>query len=452
MRRIMLCGVLVAATSVAMAQTTLDDFESYADDAALQVEWVGASGVTPTLGLAGGASGSTKWMKVVDVDSYAGSVTAADLGTPAAAGNFKVTFFYKNGDSSDPAMQPAQGLKLFVKQGGNNLASFDIPDTLQETWTAAETPVFAGTASPVEIFISKNNPVAPVLPITGESFAFDQIVLVPVAVVPLTIDLFPGAAIRIGNTHTLAATVAGGSGSYTKVDFDVNNDSTIDFTDNSAPFEFALDTRAYVPTGQGTLTVKAIVTDSAMATAEKTVTYNVDNRWGGRESLVTNNGFDTWAGGIPAGWEAHQVGAGTGAAVVAEEPTSHNASAGKSMKITFAASDYNNRYTMRTVGRQGNWVDLQTWYWGRGGANRIYYGRSTDGVTYINTLTDAAQVNNASWTFAQGTVKNLGTPLGDTEYVCVMTHNFNAGDVFFDDVFAYGTKDTSSSVDDWKLF
>lgn len=107
---------------------------------------------------------------------------------------------------------------------------------------------------------------------------------------------------------------------------------------------------------------------------------------------------------------------------------------------------------MRSVGRQGNWVDLQAWYWGRGGANRIYYGRSADGVTYANTATDAAQVNNASWTFVQGTVKNLGSALGDTEYVCVMTHNFNSGDVFFDDVFAYGTKDTSSSVDDWKLF
>ncbi len=408
------------------------------------------TGVTATLQATGGAAASSKWMKLVDADSFAGNVDAADLGTPVA-GNYKVTFYYKNGNSADPAMQPALNLKLFVKQGGNNLESFSIPATLQDSWTAAETPIFAATATPIEIFISKNNGAAPVPPFTGEEFSFDQIILVPVATIPLSVSLFPGSSITIGNTHTLKATVAGGSGSFTSVGFDVNNDSTIDFTDNSAPFEFAFDTRTVVATGQGTAVVRAVVTDSASATAQQIVTYPVDNRWGGRESLVTNSDFSAFTGNLPDGWVDHQGRLGTAAATYGPDATSYNPAAGQCLKITFAAGDYTDRYTLRSVGRLGKWVDMQSWYWGKGSSNRMFYGISTDGISYTNLATIAAQVNNASWTFAQGVLANNAS-YTDTTYICLMTHNFAAGDSFYDDVNSYGTKDISSSVDDWKLF
>ena len=450
MRIVMLCGVLVAAASVSMAQTTLDDFESYADTTALQVEWVGSGqGLSPSLEMTGGAASSAKWMKMVDADSYAGSVTAADLGTPAA-GNYKVTFYYKNGDSTDATKQPAKNLQLFVKQGGNNLGSFDIPDTLQETWTAAETNIFAATATPIEIFVNKNNPLAPVAPIDGEVFAFDQIVLVPVTVVPPTVSLFPGTGFTIGNSVTLTATVGGGSGTFTSVGFDVNNDSTIDFTDNTAPYEFTFDTRTVVPTGIGTVAINAIVTDSASATGNQLITFNVDNRWGGHEPIVTNSGFENWTAGMPDGWVANLLGQGSSASTVAEEPTSYSPTAGKSMKITFAASDYTNRYAMRSVARQGKWVDLQTWYWGKGTANRMFYCVSTDGTTWPTPTQTAAGANNASWVLAKGSPMTL--TMTDTDYISVMTHNFAAGDTFYDDVISWGTKDNSASVDDWKLF
>ena len=449
MRKLVVCIIILAISSLGPAQTTLDDFESYADDPAIQVEWTGSA--EATLGLSGGANGTTKWMKLTDADSYQGNLTNSDITTPTA-GNYKVTFYYKNGQGGNVAEGPCQDLKLFVKQGGSNLASFTIPEAVQDTWTAAETPIFAATASAVEVFISKNNPSGAVPPATGDTAAFDEIKLVPVAVVPLSVTVLPSAAIYIGNTQTLTATPAGGSGSYTQVQFDVGNDGSFEGTDTVAPYTFDFNTRTVVA-AQGTATVAVKVTDSAAATQSTVVTYNVDNRWGGRVPMVSNGDFSSFTGSapnnLPTGWVEFTVDANK---AYGPDATSYSPAAGQCLKISFLnASDYTNRYTVRSPGYQGIWLDLQAWYWGKGSSNRLYFCLSTDGLTYTpQMVAPAAAVNNGSWTFVEGTLKNYA--MLATDYVCVATHNFALGDSWYDDVKMMGILDISATVDDWKLY
>jgi hypothetical protein len=449
MRRIAVCISIVGAASLASAQTTLDDFEPYADDAAIQVEWTGSA--QATLGLSGGANGTTKWMKLTDADSYQGNLANIDITTPTA-GNYKVTFFYKNGQGGNAAEGPCQDLKLFVKQGGSNLASFTMPDTVQDTWTAAETPIFAATATAIEVFISKNNPSGPVAPATLDTAAFDEIKLVPVAVVPLSVAVSPSAAIYIGNTQTITATPAGGSGVYTQVQFDVGNDGSFEGTDASAPYTFDFNTRTVVA-AQGTATVAVKVTDSLAATQSTVVTYNVDNRWGGRVPMVSNGDFSSFTGSspnnLPTNWIEFQQ---DGNKAYGPDAASYSPAAGQCLKISFLnSSDYTNRYTVRSTGYQGIWLDLQAWYWGKGSSNRIYFCLSTDGLTYASqTAAPAAAVNNASWTFVEGTLKNY--PMLATDYVCLATHNFALGDSWYDDVKMMGILDISATVGDWKLY
>jgi hypothetical protein len=417
----------------------------------MTAKWAPA-GALANLEYAGGANATAKHLVFDNVDSYAGSITAADLITPAA-GNYKLTFYYKNGQVTDGTRTPMSNLQVFLKQGGNNVAQFDIPAAQQTNWTLAEMPVVALAATPVSVYIFANSPAGPIAPATGEVSAFDEFNLVQSATIPLTVTPNPPATIILSNVRTITAKPNGGSGTYTHVEFDVNADGTVDHTDSAAPFTFDWDTRTIVAAGsQGSAVLKITAYDNASGYGTNTFTYAVDNRWGGRVSFVTNSTFDGYSGvGVPAGWLVFQQ---TGDQTVEADNSSYPGGNPPCVKITYAASDYTNRYTIRTPAQTGLFVNMQTWYWGKGANNRVFYVRSTDGgVTFTPEIAaPAAAVNNASWTFAVGGTQTLTT--ADTDQIAVATHNFApaAEGSFYDDVYSEGTKDLGADVGDWNLY
>ncbi|MCX7018893.1 MAG: hypothetical protein WCK47_11435 [bacterium] len=448
MRKLLLIWPCVLAVAVApAADTIIDDFEEYADTAALQAVWVGDWAETGNLETAGGAAGTNQWCRVDNMDSYQGSLTADNITTPPSAGTYKVQFWYQNGIAPGGVMN---NFFVYFEQNGTNVTSFAIPYTATTTWTLAETAVKAFSADPITVALVSNNPSGPDPGTTGETAGIDEIKLIPVASIPLTISVWPDNSIWLGGTMAITATPVGGTGSYTKVDFEVNG--TPVFTDPAPPFVYLWDTTAAMPHNtSGTVTLKATVTDSASVTGSYTGAYTVDNRWKGREQMVINNDFSAWTGNMPNGWVLFNDGGGN--ATYGPEP-GRDVGSGTCLKVTFALSDYTNRYTLRTVEKIGSWRDVQGWYWGKGSSNRLMLHYSTDsGATWINAYKYAALVNNATWTFGVQTVPQTIAGIADTDWITVCTHQFAAGDNLFDDVYMMGINySEAANVGGWNLY
>lgn len=460
MKKVCLVVALGALVSMAFAQsdTVVDSFESYAANGDVQAKWVGGNNAVANLGTPGGANSTSKYMIFDDPDSYAGSLTATNIVTPAA-GNYALQFYYKNGASTDATRGYMQNLRVFLQQGGVNKASFDVPATTQTVWTLAQTPYATLTAAPITVYISKNNGSGSVASV-GDVSNFDEMKLIYTANPPVQLAASPSSAIVIGGTRTISISLTGGSGVYTQVQFDPGNIGTVAYTDTSAPFTYAWDTTLLVPSfiGKGTASLRVIGYDNAGQQTSQVYTYNIDNRWGGREQFVTNPEFTGYSSGVPSGWVDNQLGVGTAAATVSADTTPADQYPGGSspcMKINFAASDYTDRYSVRTAEKIGNYVDLQVWYWGRGSSNRLYWMTSPDGSTWtVKNAAPAAQANSAAWTYAEGTLQNTTNQFGtdSTTHFCLVTHNFAAGDSFYDMVNGDGTKNTGAGVEGWNLY
>jgi hypothetical protein len=447
----------------ALAQdVVVDNFESYGGSGDVQIKWTvnGNAEENAFLGTDGGADSTPNYLIYQDGGfSFAGS--GVDLVSPAA-GNYKLSFYYKNGLDA----LPFAGGTVSLIQDGNSKFTFNIPNAAQSTWTFHETGTLALSGSPVTIRVTAAN--------GGANFykaGFDQFILTPVANAPLALNVWPDDRIYLSRTETITATPEFGSGTYTKIEMDVNNDGTVDLTDSSAPFQFTWDTLAAVAqgtsrtldagSGNTPLAVKFTVTDSLNGSASTIENYTVDNRFDGRESMIINGDFSQWqpANGaitLPVGWNENWT---TSTAPEIGPAPGRDTAAGDCLRIKFGATidpiyGNNDRYAIHTNGKTGNYHDLQTYDWGKGTYCRLYYMVSHDGgATFATSLQSAGEVNSTTWTFAIETTVQNGLGLNDTSQVALGTHQLGTTEHFWDDVVSEGIKyPASSSVGEWKLY
>ncbi len=447
MKKAWILLVLVCLSSWAFAQMTIDNFESYADSTALLAAWPENNGITSytvnSLNTADGANGTAKWLQALDA-GYTKGLNSLTLPGPSAADNYKVKFYYQSGFGGYAAWP---GLTITVKQNSVVKGSVSLGSTATTGWTAAEITASSFTTDPVVISVggTYTNDATP--PTGGNySLGLDEFTF-EAAAVPLQLAISPDAAVILSGTETITATPSGGSGTYTQVRFDVGNNGSWEATDNSSPFTFSWNTAA-TQAGQGTADIAVEVTDSLSTTKSEVKTFTIDNRNGGRVTLVSSN-FNTWTGGLPNGWVSFQANAN---AVVAEEATSYSPSAGACVKITFTATDTTNRYIIRYgTSWAGDITDLQASTYAKGGSARLYYCTSTDDVTFTPQIGNSAvTINNPDWTYGVGAAWNM-TGLTAADKVSIATHQFSAGDSFWDDVTVKGTP-PATAVNDWFLF
>jgi len=449
MRKILLAlSCVLAVASAPAADIIIDNFEEYATQEELSAVWKG--NVVPLeavyLETAGGAAGTNQWGRFDNGDSYQGIFNAADITTPTA-GTYKAQFWYQNGIAGGGVMD---NCFVYFQQNGANVATFPVPHVATTTWTLAETAVVPFSSDVITVVLGCNNGSGPDPGTTGEMAALDEIKLIPVASIPLSVSVWPDSRIWLGNTMAITATPAGGTGTYNKVDYEVNG--SLVYTDPVAPFVYPWDTTSVMPHDtSGTVTLKVTVTDSSLTTASYTGTYTVDNRWKGREQMVTNNEFTAWTGNLPDGWVLFSDGSGN--ATYGPAPGRDEGS-GTCLRINFTSSDYTNRYTLRSVEKIGSWRDIQGWYWGKGSSNRLMLHSSKDnGATWENSYKYAAQVNNTSWTFGVQATPQTITNVADTDWVSVFTHQFAAGEHFYDDLYMMGINFTEAAeVSGWNLY
>lgn len=246
---------------------------------------------------------------------------------------------------------------------------------------------------------------------------------------PLSVaKMDPPVRYYLTRTQKITATPQGGNGNFTQVQFDIGNNGTIDGTDTTAPFEYVWNTQA-TQAAKGVVPVRVIVTDSTLATGETIFNYTVDNRFAGREELITNGGFDAWQTenpNLPVDW-------------VENLPLSASATYGKeeldcppdglstpSLQVTYSAFDATVRNTLRHIGKQnvgGIYEDHQVAYWGKGINCSMQYYKSVDGgTTWENANEVAAAVGVAGWLYSIGIVQPL-VAANLYEYTTIATAN-----------------------------
>lgn len=468
MKRIVFVMSLMAAlgTSTVMAQNvTVDDAEGYADTLAVQAKWgwraPGVGQETVELGTSDGADGSTQWLRLVDT-GYGAGVGADDLVTPPA-GTYKLSFYYQNGIEGGTRWR---GLNVGLLQGGSQKGAVNVNggtagDGLNapavEEWTYAETDTFVLDGSSVSMLIkpiyasgngANSNCVA----------AIDEIELIPLVGPAMTV--FPDSRVRLSGTETIVASPAGGSGTYSSVTFDVDGDGTIEYTANAEPFEFSWDTLNDIPANtSGTKSLKVTVTDSDSQVKDITETYTIDNEYGGRDPIFSSDFTDftdgtNFGANVPVGWVIQAPSAN---ATFGPDSTSHSPEAGTSLRINMSATDYTDRYSLRSEGVTGNYRDVQVIWWGKGSSCRLYYCKSEDdGATFEVTSIEAGSAG-ADWTLVVPAPASSGNPateleLTDTTQLAVATHMFAAGDCYWDDISVTGNLLPTSAVSDWKLY
>ena len=242
---------------------------------------------------------------------------------------------------------------------------------------------------------------------------------------PLSVGTMdPPVSYYLTRTVTLTATPVGGNGTYTKVQFDIGNDGSIDGTDTSSLFQYFWDTQSTQP-AKGVVPVKVIVTDSTLATGFTVFNYTVDNRYAGRQELMTNGGFDSWQTGnpnLPVDWLENQPG-GTpiGNATYGPDPDNPDTLSAPSLQTTFAAFDADTRYTLRYKGIQNAgaiYEDHQVTYWGKGVNCGLQYWKSVDGVTWENANLVAASTGTVDWLYSIGEVRpHIATNEGEWQTI-----------------------------------
>lgn len=453
MRKVLLGLVgVVAFAGIAAAQTTIDDFESYAATSNMTAKWSTVTGFSvPALIATGGANGTSKYMEIQDA-GYSKGMAAPNLMSPPAAGSYKVTFYYENGQSGNPW----PGLELKVTQNGTVIANKVLGSTAQATWLAAETPVVTMDTSPLTISIVGTSTAQ-----ANNYCGIDEIKLVAAAQ-PLSVTATPSASVRLFGTQTVTAAPAGGVAPYT-VRFDVGNDGTNDGTASSSPYTFSWNTIGAMAAGtSGTVALKVTVTDSASATASYTGTYTIDNRGTGLTQMVSNGDFSGAFTGtapqqVPTSWvdflttDSYTA---WGPAATADQLAGHGAALSITVGTALPSVETtsNERYKIRSAAKLGKYTDLQTTFWGKGGFARLYYFTSPDGATWTKYATAAAIADDANWTFAIGPI--IHTTLGSsaTSQISVATHSYLVGTYVWDDVSFTALDVTGSGVNDWRLY
>ena len=130
----------------------------------------------------------------------------------------------------------------------------DLGGSVVSAWTPASTGVSTLSTDPVSILISGS------LDVRTNVCAFDEFELVEDSG-GFAISVKPTDAWYLSGTSTITAIPNSGVLPYTKVEFDVNADSSIEFTDTAAPWEYVWDTTSDVSIGtSGTVSLKVIAT------------------------------------------------------------------------------------------------------------------------------------------------------------------------------------------------
>jgi len=252
----------------------------------------------------------------------------------------------------------------------------------------------------------------------AETHLIDDISLIgddgTVPLIPEVGSIDPPEIMYLTRSVTLTVVPTGGSGTYTQVEFDINNDASPEFTDTTAPYEYVWDTQVDEP-GKGTVEVNITVTDNAAATGSSLFTYTVDNRLNGREEIGTNSDFDAWqpvVGGnqLPVDWAELQYPDNPANVNYGMNDDNPDALSTPSLAVEFLAFDNTNRYTLRHVGKQNTdvlWEDHQVNFWGKGASAALKYWKSADGVTWEDTLVFAASAGGTEWLYVVGPVAPL---------------------------------------------
>lgn len=445
---VLACGLVFMAQS-AIAQTVVEDFEGYADTAAMTAAGWGSPGTgysVLTLETSGGADSSSKYLKVVDPGWGATCTSGNLISIPAAGVYYKVTFWFQNGPTGNPYKAP---MNFVVKVDGveaTRSAQLSQHPTPTTPWTQVSTgyfkPLTTGVIS-LEMSTPSGNGAQ-----ANNTFYLDEVVLVQEAP-PVTVGLNQSPDVWKSGVEPLSISILGGTEVYTNIKYDIGDNGSFELTGTVAPdYLVSWDTQTDVPTS-GSIPVRVVVTDDAGTTGSAINTYFVDNTYGGRQELCLNGDFSDWTGTTPDNWVVNQ-----GVANATWGPgDGRDLATSPSLKITFAEGDVDNRYTLRqdkqNVG--GVWHNHQVTYWGKGSGCRIFYWSSADGVTFETTSVAAAQVNNASWTFGIGPVRN--TVILGGGYNSIATHMFSAGDHFWDDISWKATLiPPPAGVDDWRMF
>lgn len=460
-------ALMVAAVPGFSQDATVDDFESYITTADVQAKYVSVAGngaEKAELGF-GGANGTNQFLTMVDVGGFTAGIGATAIATPPA-GTYRLSFYYKNGTTYSDRWR---GIKVSLLENAAVVQEITVdPGTTSAShpavteWTYAETGPFTLTGNPVDIRFDTSNGA-------GDFYAYvDEIILKKIE--GPAISVYPDHRIYLSGTETLVATPQGGSGTYTSVTFDVNGDDVIEHTATEAPWEFNWDTLVDVPagtsrtlmTGNTPIDVKITVTDSNSETQSITESFTVDNRFNGRESMLTNGDFSQWTDGtnfganLPVGWTTQDV---SPTMKYGPSTDSHSPEAGTSLRVQLDGGE-TLRYAVRTEAVTGNYVDMQATWWGKGdGLPRMYYFTSDDdGATFVNTFQTAGETAGTVWTFMveEEVQNNIG--LDDTTQVSLATHtvpsSVNERNNYFDDVTWEGMllPPADTSVDEWQLY
>ncbi|MBN1901140.1 hypothetical protein JW926_07440 [Candidatus Sumerlaeota bacterium] len=250
---------------------------------------------------------------------------------------------------------------------------------------------------------------------------------------PLSATVNPPTTYHITRTQTIEAIPMGGSETYTKVEFDINNDGTIDGTDLEAPFLYEWDT-ATSESGKAVIPVKLIVYDNTPASGFSVFSYTVDNRRGGRVDCMENGGFDYWQGDMPDGWKLHQPSAAT----YGPDTDVPEGGAAPSLQVTFPSFDNANRYTLIWKGFQNPpnddsfvYEDHQVCYWGKGLNCGLRYWTGTDGLTWTDTGLQAASTGVEGWLYAIGSVRATLGALNEWQTISTVNMELK---ILFDDI------------------
>jgi hypothetical protein len=470
-RHLLPCVAAVGFTLTGLtfsATTTVDDFEGYADSGALNAAFTTSGFPVLSLITSGGASSTAQYIEIID-DGFSMSALQSYGAIVPSNGTYRLKGFYQNGQNGGVTQYFLEVNLLF----GASIATVDIntanSDTVVSTWTPFQSSLVSLTTSDVIQIEFKGQAAGR----AGQSSAFDEIELEgPLTVIPLNTTIGPDAREWLtGSLNTITASAEGGTVPYTQAEFDVGADTVIDFTDTTVPFEFNWDTSSLGTTTPDVVTIEVTVTDTAVGTATDTAVYTVDNRDNGRIQLITNGDFEIWTvpANPPDGWFLFNEALGSGGAPggfddaggnmtifrVDSAASPENVSSGQySLGVNFAASDFTNRYAVRSPNLYpgGNFLsrDSILSFWGKGGSARMYHFESTDGgVTYE---WQGAMVANAS---SPVLIHAFSSPtdVNSDDWV-VGTHQFSAGDHFYDDVSVTTNQLVVTSVEPglWNLY
>lgn len=454
----LLCGVALAALTVpAMAQDVIiADFEAGAPTWSATTGFPNVTQHHPSGGQSGG------YIRLSDAGWGAGWDWNDIVAPPA--GKYIFEAYVRNGPEGSVHMR---ALRINLIQDGNVEAILAVPNEAISGWTKFESGIIELTNSPVTLSIGNQQEAE-----VNVAADLDEIRLVPsTGAAPLALEVRPAAQLHLSGTTIISATPTFGSETYSQVEFDIGNTGTANFVDTAAPFEFEWDTTVDVAPGTSrTLNtetsntpfpVRVTVTDSNNESVTVIREYTVDNRFNGRQSIVTNGDFSQWQAAdgnrntLPVGWVEQKV----DITLPTYGPVAgRNSEAGQALGITMTVTPPTvgvnpDRYALRTEGVQGDWRLLQTYFWGRGAYARLYYMRSTDGgVTYETTQQPAGQANSEFWTLAIQELPPHGIGLTVDGFVALGTHQLGVTPHAWDDVVSTGMQFTDSNVDGWKLY